>query len=342
MTAIYRGFKGRVAGSASFQEASVPRVFAHLSFVERVPLVLVAVSAVLVGVGASWKGFDFAWASALMPAAVIALMATIAWVYTVKRPDPRLAEGARATIGLLLVTNVMMPLSYLAMAMGGPLWDDRFLAWDRAIGFDWFAYAAFVNQHPVLIEVLRFAYQSMLPQAAIAALLLPALGQGERLKIFIAGFAIAAMITIFVSAFTPALSMWPLVPDAAARFPNLDPAAGFVHVPHVLGLRDGTFTTLMIVGGEGILTFPSFHTAFGVLLIHAFWATRWYVRWPFLALNLLMIAATPIDGGHYLVDVIAGGAIAGLAILLATAASRRGVAATVRVPAALPETAPAR
>jgi hypothetical protein len=316
------------------------RRLSNLPPVEIIPFALVALSAVLVAILGYAKGFTFLWWSAMTPALVIVLMSVVAWVYSTKRPDERLAASAMATINLLLVTNVMMPLSYLAMAAGGPLWDDRFMAWDRALGFDWFAYADFVNAHPVLVDVLRFAYQSMLPQAAVAALLLPAIGQSERLKVFIAAFATAAILTISISALMPAMSIWPTQGAGLERYPNLDPAAGFIHVPHVTGLRDGTFKTLMIVGGEGILTFPSFHTAFGVLLIHVFWTTPWFIRWPAIVLNVLMIAATPIDGGHYIVDLLAGGAVAVFAIILANMAARvrsdRRVATTASTPVPLP------
>jgi len=46
------------------------------------------------------------------------------------------------------------------------------------------------------------------------------------------------------------------------------------------------------------------------------WAT-WrtpFVRWIILGLNALMLAATPIHGSHYLVDLLAGIAVAMLSI----------------------------
>ncbi len=51
------------------------------------------------------------------------------------------------------------------------------------------------------------------------------------------------------------------------------------------------------------------------------WDIRW-LRTPFLALNLMMLAATPLFGGHYLVDMIAGAILTTASI----AASRRFVA----------------
>ena len=76
-----------------------------------------------------------------------------------------------------------------------------------------------------------------------------------------------------------------------------------------LGLRDGTFRQLMAVGAEGIITFPSLHAALAVILIAAFWPVP-LARWISLVVNALMLAATPIDGSHYLIDILAGIGIA--------------------------------
>ena len=51
-----------------------------------------------------------------------------------------------------------------------------------------------------------------------------------------------------------------------------------------------------------------------------------------LGLNLLMLAATPIDGSHYFIDVFAGIAIAAPCLL----AARAIAAAAQRIPAVLP------
>jgi membrane-associated phospholipid phosphatase len=46
-----------------------------------------------------------------------------------------------------------------------------------------------------------------------------------------------------------------------------------------------------------------------VIFLLALWRVP-LVRWAAVVVNILMIAATPIDGSHYLVDVIAGVMIA--------------------------------
>src|SRR5690606_36367265 len=86
--------------------------------------------------------------------------------------------------------------------------------------------------------------------------------------------------------------------------------------PVFYGLRDGSHRLLVAVGSQGIITFPSLHAALAVILIAALWPIA-RLRWIILPLNLAMLAATPIDGSHYLFDVIAGVAVAVVRLALA-------------------------
>jgi len=58
----------------------------------------------------------------------------------------------------------------------------------------------------------------------------------------------------------------------------------------------------------GLTTFPSFHTAAGIVLLYAFRQTLMF--WPILLYVISMIASTPIYGEHYFSDLIFGTAIA--------------------------------
>jgi membrane-associated phospholipid phosphatase len=61
------------------------------------------------------------------------------------------------------------------------------------------------------------------------------------------------------------------------------------------------------------------------------------VRWIALALNLAMAAATPLSGGHYFVDLVAG-AILAVAAIAAASALRNAIEGRV---AGRPAAAPA-
>ena len=74
---------------------------------------------------------------------------------------------------------------------------------------------------------------------------------------------------------------------------------------------------------EGIVTMPSYHTVMAVLLTYAFRRTG-LVGYGIATLNLVMLLSIPPIGGHYLVDVLAGGALA-LGAIAVQRASRHGV-----------------
>jgi len=86
------------------------------------------------------------------------------------------------------------------------------------------------------------------------------------------------------------------------------------HYMSATGIRQATIIDLLQKGNLhsvalddliGIIGFPSFHAAAATLYIWGAWPIKIY-RYPMLILNLLMIASTPVEGAHYISDVIAG------------------------------------
>lgn len=75
----------------------------------------------------------------------------------------------------------------------------------------------------------------------------------------------------------------------------------------------------------GLITFPSFHVAAAVLIAYAARGTP--LAFLALVLNLVMAVSALSEGGHYLVDVLAGAAVAGLAIGVVRWFDRRRAAA---------------
>ncbi len=67
---------------------------------------------------------------------------------------------------------------------------------------------------------------------------------------------------------------------------------------------------------QGLIGFPSYHAVLALLVV---WYARKLavIRWIALALNAVVLVATPIQGGHHVVDVLAGFAVAAAAIWFA-------------------------
>ena len=65
---------------------------------------------------------------------------------------------------------------------------------------------------------------------------------------------------------------------------------------------------------QGLVCFPSFHTVLVIMFCYALRGT--WLFWPAAVLGGLTMPSLPPIGGHYLIDIPAGAALALLAILV--------------------------
>jgi membrane-associated phospholipid phosphatase len=223
---------------------------------------------------------------------------------------------------MLAFAAVAAPLSYLAASLNLPLRDAAFDAADRVLRFDWPGLLDWMNAHPSLHAVFAAAYLSFAFQASATILALAFTRRLELLRTFMLAFFITALVTIALSALVPAQGVWGHYALTAADYPEIVPVTRELHLSVFSGLRDGSFRLLTGAGSEGIITFPSLHAALALIFIVALWPVP-VLRWAGVAVNVLMIVATPVDGGHYGIDVLAGLAIAGFCWPAAQAIVRR-------------------
>lgn len=64
----------------------------------------------------------------------------------------------------------------------------------------------------------------------------------------------------------------------------------------------------------GLVTFPSFHTSLAIITAYAVRGIK-FVATPVAILNGIVIISTLPEGGHYLIDLIAGAIISTIAIV---------------------------
>lgn len=228
-----------------------------------------------------------------------------------------------ALIQVLLFSVLGSILSYLLARNGGALWDSTFAAWDRALGLDWLGFVRAIDQHGWLVAALRLAYASLIPQIIVLVLVLGFTARLEKLRGVMLGAILCGSACVLVSPFFPAVSNYVYFGLSAADFRHVDPLAGTVHLADFTALRDGTMNRLDLSLMQGIITFPSYHAGLSAVTLWGFWTSgvRW-LKWTGSTVALATIVATPVDGGHYFVDVIAGIAIAAVSILVATKAVR--------------------
>ena len=287
----------------------------RLAQADRLIWAAIAAIAAIVFAAPLVSDFRIDWWSFAPPAAMTPLLAAGAWFYRQRRPDARLATALSGTAQVMAFAAVAAPLSYLAASLNRPLFDSAFASIDRALGLDWPALLAWMNHHTALHTIFVLAYDSFAVQATTTVLVLAFTGRLLNMRIFMVSFMLAAVVSIVISAILPALGVWDFYQFKPDDFPAIVPATRAAQ-PFFDGLRDGSYQLLTGITAQGIITFPSFHAALGVVFMTALWPVR-VLRWVGVIVNGLMILATPVDGGHYVVDVIGGIAVAIICIIAA-------------------------
>ena len=285
---------------------------------------VIAAMALALLAGLALSDFSLKAQGAYLPLGVAALYAGVAYrnAFTPRLYDPRVIFAVASTAQLVLIVALMTPLTYIAAAAGLPLQDAQLVMLDRALGLDWPGYLAFFNARPQSMGYLALGYSLISWPVLGLPVVLGLTGRYERLQQFTLAFALALIVTTLVSMLVPAAGAFyghGLAPDA---FSHITPGGYLDQMRDFPGVRGGALRELDIVHLVGIVMFPSFHATSAVLFLWAFWSV-WWMRPLALITNGLMLVATPIGGGHYFVDVIAGVAVAGLAIVAASAVAAR-------------------
>lgn len=251
-----------------------------------------------------------------MLAAITGLLWAGGYFYGAWRPAPRISAMLFGTGFLVGFTAGASVLNAMLLTVAGPRIDAMLARTDVALGFDWPAMMRAMADHPGLLKLLYLAYGILLPEIALAVVVLGLLGRIVSLYRFVLAVAIGALICFFVWTLFPsfgAMSIYHFDPALAARLGV--PVDGAYGDALIQMLRDGP-GRIAPDNVKGLIGFPSYHAVLALLLI---WHLRHVrgLRWPVLAVNALVIFATPIEGGHHWVDVFAAVPIAALSVLLA-------------------------
>lgn len=194
-------------------------------------------------------------------------------------------------------------LTYLVAAARLPLVDGFLHQTDLVLGFHWHAFSQWVENRPTLAFALRWAYNSLEIQSILTIFLL--IGEDEIGKAI--DFSLAAMIcAVIITGISVVLPAYGY--------------AGEIGRPHIVALihaRQHALEAISVGKITGIVTFPSFHAAMGVIIAYTM-RTRLWRAILFIPLNVLLIVGTLPVGGHYLIDTIAGCMVAA-AVLYALA-----------------------
>ncbi len=260
----------------------------------------------------------------MWPAVVATSGAIIAILTGLAVADARC--GARAV--RFLHSWAFAPLVYVIYAeihwMIGPIhrgWiaDDALIALDRALfggnPIDWFSAIA----RPWLTEIAQVAYTLFYPLVvAVGAELYVRRSEGDFQR-----FSLACAC-VFLGSYVGYF----LVPAVGPRFTLYDFSSIERDLPGLLlttPLREFVDAGGMVPAGVpqseaiGLAhrdVFPSGHTMMTLVSIWWIWRMQLAVRWPVTAVGALLVFATVYLRYHYVIDVLAGAALAAVAVWL--------------------------
>ena len=243
---------------------------------------------------------------------VLAFVYTVRWIGFVKIADLLEQSALLPLAGVVFAFYSIVVASFNAPIADGMLarMDREFLALDRARTVDLLMASGRIK------FIWAWIYNSLkfTPGILLAALIL----SGERARAW-------AVLTALVATAFVCIAFIALMPAYG------NPPFPYEFVDVLNGARDGTVRTFDFSVVTVMVTFPSMHAADAVILACAFgWLGRWAM--PLVVLNALMFVSALTVGGHYAVDLIAGGVIG--AVMLALSLRLHGEAGhAVRLPA---------
>ncbi len=243
-------------------------------------------------------------------AALFALAAYIA------RTSERLHIFCAGMAILLIAWPPLRIFNHLSLTVPTPLTDDKLAQWDKVLGFDWHAYVDFMDSKPFFIELMATTYTGLTFYTCVLFVALLATRNAARSCSELVGlFVISAILCSAIGMLAPALGPMAYYAPPPGTFAHFGPDTGTYSLPGIFERRSGLTQTFNLSHLPGLTTFPSFHTAMGIIAIYCARRTPWLFA-VMLVVNAIMIAGTPIFGSHYLVDLIGGGAIVVVAVAI--------------------------
>lgn len=281
--------------------------------------VLIAIVAAIVAVDAAWLGaghFDIDKPAYGMIALLAAVLIAAAMFYARIRKDENLSAMLFSAAFLIVFSAAFSLLNYLLLTVAGPRIDNFLAAADRALGIDWPAVMTFMTGYPRINALLQFCYQSVMPQIAMLIIVLGFAGRTNQIYALCLSIALGAILTVAFWTVAPSFGAFSVYDLPALVSAHLSVALDHAYARDLVNLLAHGPGAISPTDAKGLVGFPSFH---GALAMMVAWYARdiSYLRWPVLILNAVVLIATPIQGGHHVID-LAGGLAVVIAAVSAT------------------------
>jgi membrane-associated phospholipid phosphatase len=248
---------------------------------------------------------EFPLADLAKPLGFLTLLVACAGYYR-RRGETRIVLCLVSLAQVLAFVACYTVLMYVTAAAALPLVDRPLAAFDAACGLQVPDVRAWAAAHPTIHLVLGWAYDTLLYQLALIVIVLGLLGDRRPLESFVLRFMLGALLTLILFLFLPAEG-----PFSTYGFEPSESQTRYLE--HFRSLRSGERRLVSFEGAEGLITFPSFHATWALLLALGY-RHRPVLFAPLAALNAMVIVSTMTTGWHYFADVLGGLTVGVLAI----------------------------
>jgi PAP2 superfamily len=208
----------------------------------------------------------------------------------------------------------MSLVNHLTMSLGFAYADAWLHALDLKLGLDWLSYSKAMAANAMVSAFLSACYFQLTNFGLGMVIGLHVLLNDQR-RVIEAAFMLfsTALVAMVLSAGFPADGAFVTLADAELKA-MLPQGTGAYHMQDMAKLFSGEPVHFVIANMTGLSTFPSFHTCIGVMLIVCS-RGRWWSFVPGATVGIGILLATPLYGGHYFVDIMAGIAVFALCFM---------------------------
>ena len=251
------------------------------------------------------KVFYFAYSGQLIFAA---LMFGLSFIYRWRGRSERIATVTMSTGLFMIFTSAMALLNYLFLPNLRPTLDLWLVSLDASLGYNWVDAVTWSVSYPLVNDILGYAYLSNLYQIVILIILLGFSGRIYALHGMILTLTLSGAVTVLFWILFPSIGPSALFPLPESVISKSQQIVGTAYGKELTDLLYNGTAMIMPNDARGLISFPSFHT---VMALAGMWYSR-SVKWLFpffLLLNLAVLPAVLVHGGHHLVDIPAGMAV---------------------------------
>lgn len=196
-------------------------------------------------------------------------------------------------------TTAISVLMYLVTSLNFPMADPWLQSVDRFVGFSPQAVVEWTRSSPIVNHWSTWVYLFIVPETLLTILAISLSQKRILMEQFACQFMLGTGICTITGCFFPAAG--------PAYNHGIEPAEWQLpYIDHFLALRSGETFMFSWKNTEGLVTFPSFHTAWAVMLVLVWRQQTKLLFIPITVLSGLIILSTLTTGSHYSLDIVGG------------------------------------